>query len=175
MAKFKLSLIVPNNDSAFEEESTSFSTPVNPDETYLASVITDFTDQQTSHNAKNEPFKQKTPLAHTYNEKISIHKNGQQELSFSVDDKIMLDNEWVENPFARVLRTGVQIELQDKFNNRKLFTVNKIQLTFNPVSIVYNITCQDSFTYQLSRQNSGYVLKNDENDIDFIGALDIDQ
>jgi len=120
-------------------------------------------------------YKLSHTTSYTYNEKLSIHKNGQQELTFSMDDKVLIDNEWIENPFARILRTGVQLELQDKYNNRKLFTVNKIQYNFNNVSIVYNVTCQDSFTYQLNRQNSGYTLSNDENSEDFIGALNIDK
>ena len=90
MAKFKLNLIVPNNDSAFTETlDTSLIVPA--EETYLASTITDFTDQQTIHNST--VINKKPSLAHTYNEKIAIHKNGQQELTFSMDDKIQLDNE----------------------------------------------------------------------------------
>ena len=122
----------------------------------------------------NPTWEYKHPISYTYNEKLAMHANGQQELTFSMDDKVFTDEEWVENPYARILRTGVQIELQDKYNNRKLFTVNKIQYGFNNISIVYNVSCQDSFTYQLNRQNNGYTLSNDETTTDFIGALDID-
>jgi hypothetical protein len=45
---------------------------------------------------------------------------------------------------------------------------------FNNTNITYTITCQDSFTYQLTRQNQGYTLQNDDSSSDFIGALDID-
>ena len=165
MARFKISLIVPNNDTAFEDSENEY---------YLLSTITDYVDQQEQYKQSNS-FIHSVPVSYTYNEKISQHKNGQQELTFSMDDKILLDDEWVENPFARVLRTGVQLELQDKYNNVKLFTVNKIGYSFNNISIVYNVTCQDSFTYQLTRQNSGYTLANDSSSADFIGALDIDQ
>lgn len=170
MAQFKLSLIVPNNDAVFNEKLT------NQTETYLFHIITDYQDQQKEfkqNNNKTNVLKTHT-VAYTYNEKLSIHKNGQQELSFNMDDKVCIDEEWIENPFARVLRTGVQIELQDKFKNRKLFTVNKIQYNFNNTSIVYQVTCQDSFTYQLNRQNNGYNLVNDETSTDFIGALNAD-
>ena len=149
----------------------------NQTETYLFHVITDYQDQQSEfkHNKDKTNLLKTHTVAYTSNEKISIHKNGQQELTFNVDDKVCIDEEWIENPFARILRTGVQIELQDKFNNRKLFTVNKIQYNFNNVSISYQVTCQDSFTYQLNRQNNGYTLTNDETSADFIGALNVDQ
>ena len=170
MARFKLSLIIPNNDNAFDQ--TNIET-----ETYLVTVITDFQGQRDFYENKKESsaLLENYPVSYTYNEKLVSHQNGQQELTFSMDDKILLDDEWVENPFSRILRNGVQLELLDKFNNRQLFTVNKIAYAFNNVSITYNITCQDSFTYQMSKQNNGYVLNNDENSNDFIGALDIDQ
>jgi len=171
MARFKLSLIVPNNDMVFNDNLT------NQTETYLFHVITDYQDQQSEfkiNKDKTNVLKTHT-VAYTYNEKLATHKNGQQELTFSMDDKVCIDEEWIENPFARILRTGVQIELQDKFRNRKLFTVNKIQYNFNNTSIVYQVTCQDSFTYQLNRQNNGYTLINDETSADFIGALSADK
>lgn len=171
MARFKLSLIIPNNDMVFNDNLT------NQTETYLFHVITDYQDQQSEfkiNKDKTNVLKTHT-VAYTYNEKLATHKNGQQELTFSMDDKVCIDEEWIENPFARILRTGVQIELQDKFKNRKLFTVNKIQYNFNNTSIVYQVTCQDSFTYQLNRQNSGYTLINDETSADFIGALSADK
>ena len=167
MARFKLSLIVPNNDTAFSGNGEN--------EYYLTHTITDFVDQQTVLKNRNSMWTQPVQIAYTYNEKLSSHKNGQQELTFSIDDRVLLDDEWVENPFARILRTGVQVELQDKYNNRKLFTINKIAYGFNNVCITYSITCQDSFTYQLNKQNSGYELKNDETSMDFLGALSIDQ
>lgn len=171
MAQFKISLIVPNNDMVFNDNA------INQQETYLFNVITDYQDQQSEfkNNSNKNNILKTHSVAYTYNEKLSIHKNGQQELTFNMDDKVCIDEEWIENPFARILRTGVQIELQDKFKHRKLFTVNKIQYNFNNVSIAYQVSCQDSFTYQLNRQNNGYTLKNDETNEDFIGALNVDQ
>lgn len=143
----------------------------NPDDFYeVVFVVTEI-----KETIRQSTWDHPVQIAYTYNEKLSSHKNGQQELTFSIDDRVLLDDEWVENPFARILRTGVQLELQDKYNNRKLFTINKIAYGFNNVCITYNITCQDSFTYQLNKQNSGYELKNDETSMDFLGALSIDQ
>lgn len=176
MANFRLKLITPNNDKYFSLASGETR------ESFLTSIITDFNSQtmQFQHN-KQVDYTQENSLhasytsAFTYNEKLSEHKHGQKELTFQMDEKVFINNEWVENPYTHVLRNGVQLELTDKYNNCMLFTVQKVQYTFNNLNIIYNVTCQDSFTYQLTRQNEGYTLKNDETAVDYIGALDIDQ
>ena len=185
MAKFKLRLIIPNNDDSFSLQS------LNDRETFLGSTITDYQGQIDVYNHNKEIFatlpeetaattnKTKTLLTsyvatYTYDEKLKLHSNAQKELTFSIDDKVFIQDEWVENPYAHLLRVGTQVELTDRYNNCLLFTVSKVDHEFNNVSITYKITCQDSFTYQLTRQNQGYVLKNNENESDFIGALDID-
>jgi hypothetical protein len=56
----------------------------------------------------------------------------------------------------------------------RVFTVKKISSNFNNNNNVYTYTCQDSFSYQLSRQNKGYTIDNDSSDDDFIGAKSID-
>ena len=179
MAKFKIRLITPNNDKLDDLKS------LNQEETFLAATITDYDDQRSSYRQQKEEKTALTTLSsdnaslaitnsYTYNEKISLHKHGQKELSFNIDDKILSNNEWIENPFARLLRVGTQLEVTDKYNNCYLFTVNKISYAFNNLNIVYTIDCQDSFTYQLTRQNQGYTLRNDESSTDFIGALNID-
>ncbi len=174
MANFKLRLIVPNNDESFNGNKID-------KEAYIASLITNFTDQLDSYQSNQNKLALDSSILHTndfnytYNEKVSFHKNGQKELTFTMDDKIFINNEYIQNPYARILRVGVQIELTDKYNNIHLFTVNKVQYGLHNLNITYNVTCQDSFTYQLNRQNSGYTLSNDETSVDFIGALDIDQ
>ena len=87
MARFKLSLIVPNNDTAFSGNGEN--------EYYLTHTITDFVDQQTVLKNRNSMWTQPVQIAYTYNEKLSSHKNGQQELTFSIDDRVLLDDEWV--------------------------------------------------------------------------------
>ena len=177
MAKFRIRLITPNNDCLYDLNS------LNQQETFLSATITDFNDQEATYKNNQQAYEalststEKTichPHSYTYNEKFSLHTNGQKELSFNIDDKVFSNNEWIENPFARLLRVGTQLELVDKYNNYMLFTVNKVSYTFNNLNIVYNINCQDSFTYQLTRQNQGYNLTNDAESKDFIGALDID-
>ena len=171
MAHFTLKLIVPNNDSVSLDAS----------EIYIGSTITDFTDQQTIYTnnttvaAGHQGTLKSTYVTYTYDEQLSMHTNGQKELSFSMDDKVFVNEEYIQNPYARVLRVGSQIELTDKYNNILLFTVTKVDYTFKNLNITYKITCQDSFTNQLSKQNNGYVLTNDETSSDFIGALDIDE
>ena len=84
MAHFKLSLIVPNNDN----------NDIKQNETYLSTTITDYNDQRTVYDNRNTVFNDaKYTIAYTYNEKLSMHKNGQQELSFSVDDKVFANDE----------------------------------------------------------------------------------
>ena len=189
MARFRLRLITPNNDNNF-----SMAMNKNAAESFLTSIITDYNSQRneyisnktqaqeleklinsTANDLSTPGYSFSHSMSYTYDEKFSKHKNGQKELTFKMDDKVFINNEWVENPYARILQAGTQIELVDKYNNFVLFTIQKINFTFNNTNIVYNVTCQDSFTYQLSRQNSGYALTNDETSRDFIGALDIDK
>jgi hypothetical protein len=53
-------------------------------------------------------------------------------------------------------------------------TVSKISYEFKELNTVFNYECQDSFNYQLSRQNTGYEIENNIDDIDFIGANSLD-
>ena len=81
MAQFKISLIVPNNDMVFNDDLT------NQTETYLFHVITDYQDQQSEfkHNKDKTNLLKTHTVAYTSNEKLSIHKNGQQELIHMYD------------------------------------------------------------------------------------------
>ena len=65
-------------------------------------------------------------------------------------------------------------ELVDKYDNHHLMTVSKISYEFHEQNTVFNYECQDSFNYQLSRQNAGYEIINNPNDADFIGAKSLD-
>jgi hypothetical protein len=55
-----------------------------------------------------------------------------------------------------------------------MMTVKNIALKFSAINISYQYTCQDSFSYQLSRQNDGYTLDNDPSSETFIGARTVD-
>lgn len=110
---------------------------------------------------------------YTYNEKLQLHQNGQAEFTFSLD-KMLLDNDyWKENPFAEKIKIGTQLLLEDSFNNMYLFSVKNVSYVISENNIVYNYTCQDSFSYFLSKQNDGYSINNDIQSVDFIGALNI--
>lgn len=111
---------------------------------------------------------------YTYNEKLNLHQQGQAELSFSLDKKILDDDTWKDNPFASKLKSGGQVLLEDKYNNVYLFTIKDVSYTITENNIVYNYSCQDSFSYQLAKQNDGYTINNDINSANFIGALNID-
>jgi hypothetical protein len=53
-------------------------------------------------------------------------------------------------------------------------TISKIDYDFKELNTVFNYECSDSFNYQLSRQNDGYEITNESDNLDFIGARDID-
>jgi hypothetical protein len=69
---------------------------------------------------------------------------------------------------------GSQLALVDKYENTILFSVKSINHTFKEQNTVYQYTCQDSFSFQLSRQNAGYTIENDPNSEDFIGSQPVD-
>lgn len=62
------------------------------------------------------------------------------------------------------------IEVPDEI----LFTVTSITYNFKENNTIYNISCQDTFTYQTARENDGYSIINDPSSTDFIGARTID-
>lgn len=112
--------------------------------------------------------------AYSYNEKLSLHQQGQKDLTFSLDKNILDDDVWKENPFASKIKCGSQLLLEDKYNNLMLFTVKNVGYTITENNLTYSFTCQDSFSFTLSKQNDGYSISNDINSQNFIGALNID-
>ena len=161
MAYFKLSLLTPrykNNDIFFlKDVITEWDSPIRTYENTLLS---------------------ESPLINThsltYNEKFSKHRNGQKDLTFSMNQMIIRQDEWFENPFCRLITNGTQLLLEDQYNKQYLFTVVNIKFNIKENNIIYDVTCQDSFSYQLSRQNNGYTIENDSSSADFIGARTLD-
>ena len=161
MAKFKLSLI--NLNTAGEEKSLP---------TYFKQTISEFYDQRSEYLSKtNSPL---YSYCYTYNEKFSESTNSQKKLSFSMDRKIIRDDRIEDNPFVYNLAIGSQLLLEDKYGEHHLMTITDIQFNFKELNLTYNYQCQDSFTWQLSRQNNGYEITNDPSATDFIGAMSID-
>lgn len=111
---------------------------------------------------------------YTYNEKLTLHQQGQKELTFSLDKMVLDDDVWKENPFASKIKNGSQLLLEDKYNNLMSFIVKNIGYNITENNIIYTFTCQDTFSFLLSKQNDGYTIKNDIDSKDFIGALTID-
>lgn len=118
--------------------------------------------------------KQKTSFCYSYGEQLSLSQNAQKTLSFSLDKFIIKENLREENPFARNIIIGSQILLIDQYNNNYFFTVTEISYDIKEINITYKVSCQDTFSYQASRQNNGYSIDNDETTSDFIGAKTID-
>ena len=113
-------------------------------------------------------------ICYTYNEKYSQHQNAQKELTFSMDRQLLMHDEWMKNPFASAIHVGSIIELIDRFDNTVLFVVKSIKYNFKEHNLTYDYTCQDAFSYQYSRQQSGYTINNDANSEDFIGPKTVD-
>ena len=155
MASFKISLI---------NLQTAGSQP-----TYFIQTFSEFYSQRTEYLSRSTS----SPLfsyCYTYDEKFSKSKNSQRKLSFSMNRKIIRDDRVEENPFTYNISIGSQLLLEDKHGEHHLFTVTDIQYEFQELNTVYKYQCQDSFTWQLSRQNNGYTITNDPSSSDFIVA-----
>lgn len=116
----------------------------------------------------------KSSTSFSYAEKFTLSQNGQKTLSFSMNKYIVRENEYVENPFTNLIQDGSQLLLVDQYLNEYMFTVTNIKYTIKETNSIYEYTCQDSFTYQISRQNQEYFIDNDPNEADFIGPKTAD-
>ena len=72
------------------------------------------------------------------------------------------------------MHNGVQLLLEDKYNNQMVFTIKNINYKLGSSNITYDISCQDSFSYQTIRLNDGYTIDNANDSEEFIGAKSID-
>ena len=128
----------------------------------------------TLDNPKYDIKKRKFLTAFSYNEKITFSQNAQKTLTFSMNRYVIRENERLENPFVNLIQTGSQLLLTDQYGNEYFFTVTTIKYTIKETNIIYDYTCQDSFTYQTSRQNQEYFIDNDPTSADFIGPKTAD-
>ena len=166
MAYFKLMLLKPIHQKRDD---------INIDSKYLINTISEFYSQETEYNNfKENLLNSKFSFCYTYNEKLSIHKHHQKELTFSLDQMILYNDQWITNPFAEHMLIGTKLCLEDKYGDQHLFTVKNISYTIKEHNRTLNVTCQDSFSYQMSRQNEGYEIINDSSSSDFIGSKTID-
>ena len=158
MAYFKLDLLT------FAESTSDINRDVNFNcAHYLLSPISEF-----------DSNKARSSFCYTYDESLSLHQNAQKELSFKFNENIFYHDEWIKNPYLKTLVVGAQLLLTDKDNNQYLFIIKSIKSEFKSLNTIYTVTCQDSFSYQTSRQNSGYSITNDSESDDFIGAKSLD-
>ena len=160
MSSFKIKLLTPI-------EATNGSQ-------FLETTISEFYSQTLQNKDTSNIFDKKNSFSYTFDEKISIHKNGQKELSFSMLKNNWLLDTWEVNPFVNNIHNGTQLLLIDKYENETMFTVTQISYTIKKENIIYNVQCQDSFTYQLIRENDGYTITNDSSSESFIGAKTVD-
>lgn len=144
---------------------------------FLETPISEFYNQTFTKNEEDTTTNitnQKNTFCYTFNEKFSIHKNSQKELTFSMLRNIWLNDGIKLNPFVKNIHPGTIILLIDKYDNEHLFVVKTINYKLNSDNITYDVSCQDLFTYQTIRQNSGYTIDNNYQSVDFIGAKNID-
>lgn len=188
MAYFKISLLTPNlsNSYTFNEDVIS---EFFPQETIyedsLRSIdnkdnISGYYDENGEYirNTKEEESfykNRKAIFCYSYNEKLTKNLNAQKTLTFDLNKFITIENEWQENPFAKNIVIGSQILLEDQYGNQYFFTVSSIKYNIKEINTIYSISCQDTFSYQSTRQNDGFFIKNDSESADFIGALNIDE
>lgn len=165
MAQFKIELLT----SIMTESQTYYLSNV------LANISPDYLGAANTQKDSNgaEPFAAHS-FAFTSNEKFSLHTNAQKDLSFDMSQKIWNGDAWDDNPYVANVQIGSQILLTDWYGDQHLFTVVDIQIKFDSLNSTYSYKCQDSFNYQLSRQNEGYTINNDPESSDFIGAKNVD-
>ena len=143
---------------------------------YLANTISEFYSpiQGAKTNSTYSVNSQTNTYCYSYDESLSLHTNGQKELTFKLNDQIIYQDQLIRNPFTISIVVGSQLLLTDKNHDQYLFTVKSINTSFEKNNLVYEYSCQDSFSYQLSRQNSGYTINNDSSSETFIGAKSVD-
>lgn len=126
------------------------------------------------HHYFTANFMQNNSFCYSYDEKFQIHQNTQRTLTFSMNRDVVRGDRIETNPFINYLFIGAQLLLVDKYDKHHLMTVSKISYEFQSLNTVFKYECQDSFNYQLSRQNAGYEIENNLNSVDFIGAQTLD-
>lgn len=165
MAYFKLMLMKPIHTTADS----------NLESKYLLNTISEFYSQEEEcKNNKENLLNSEFSFCYTYNEKFSIHKHHQKELTFSMNQMILYNDSWINNPFAQNMMIGTKLCLEDKYHDQHLFTVKDISYEIKENNRILNVTCQDSFSYQMSRQNEGYEIINNSSAVDFIGSKSLD-
>lgn len=167
MANFKLFLLTPDIEK----------------EHYFIDTLSIFNGQFYAHNnnSAKDSFSRWEPDEcnerdnnWTLNEKFTVHQNAQKELSFDMPTRIMINNDWKINLFVRKIHIGSLLLLIDKYDNHHVFVVKGIQTKLSDINTTYSYSCQDAFSYSLTRQNEGYFINNDPSSTDFIGAKTID-
>ena len=174
MAYFKLSLLSKeygNIQGYIKNVISEFYGNGEPEKLFRYERLNNLTPNYQNFTPKIDTVFTKT---YTYNEQIQFHQQGQKQLTFSLDKKIFDDDMWKDNPFASKIKTGSLLLLEDKYSNSILFTVKNIAYKNTENNIVYSFTCQDSFSFQLSKESDGYTINNDINSENFIGAMSVD-
>jgi hypothetical protein len=151
---------------------SSFKKDLHSDAIEVSNITKSLIDDKTNYSTAQ--LKQDTSFCYTYNESFSSRLNSQRTLSFSMDKNIIRIDRLEANPFINYLFIGTQLLFIDKYDNHHLMTVSKISYEFTSNNTVFKYECQDSFNYQLSRQNAGYEVINDVESKGFLGSQHLD-
>lgn len=172
MAAFQLYLLTPNINS----------------NRYYVDLISCFQDQTSSFRFKKNHkvgntvnndlilptsfFKEESNRS--FNEKLSLGLNAQKTFSFDMPSCIMKNNNWIRNVFVDQINIGSMLLLKDKYEKYHVFIVKQISIQLSDINTIYSYTCQDAFSYTMTRQNEGYFINNDPTSLEFIGAQTLD-
>lgn len=114
-------------------------------------------------------------FSYSYDENLTLGENSQNKLTFKMLKYIEHNGRYDINPFAAIISSGSQIKLTDKDNQVYIFTVTSPKYAIKRSNVEITYECTDSFSYKNTRQNSGYIISNDETSEDFIGSQTLDQ
>lgn len=96
-----------------------------------------------------------------YNEKLTEKENNQYSLTFNIE--MYVDNS--RNPLIDFMVNDRKIRLKQKNSNNIEFYITGKTPAFNNKGVSYAITCQDAFSYQLSRQSIKMTMDTNDEEI----------
>lgn len=146
---------------------------------YTRDIITSFQSQTEEFSyrqldATSDLLTDNRQHQYTYDEKFKITANAKKTLSFKFTKKVLVDNNWIDNPFFNEIQINTLLMLEDFYGNQYVFTVTDIKYAFTSINVVYTVSCEDTFSYSTTRENSGYEIDNNADSEDFIGAKTVD-
>lgn len=134
----------------------------------IVDKYTNYTNYITLTSFKNN----KSSIFSSYDESLEEKEYGQYSFSFKVE---LFSND-TRNPYIQYLTHGRQLRLTLNDDNIILFNIVSIKPVFGAKGIEYTYECQDSFSYQLSKQSVDISFSTEDTSLwDTIGPKTINQ